>query len=371
MSISNSHRLLMTGTRIGLALVAVAVCTIAVWSIASRAPVARAQSRPSRVTVTRLVDNPLVTVAAPGVGDNVNGPAVIRVPDWVEKPLGRYYMYFAHHMGVHIRLAYADRPSGPWRVYEPGVLNVRDTAFFRPQPDPPEALEDFYTHVASPEVLIDDERKRLILWFHGWSTHGQRWPADPVAAREWARRGGFGQFTQAAESSDGLRFTVQPAISRTSYLRVFSHDGWYYGMSRLGLLSRARDPLAVFESGPNPFRGSPYANRVRHVGLVKRQSRLHVFFTGIGDAPERVLVSTVDLAGDWATWKASEPTDVLRPEAPYECPELPNAPSEGGDIKGRARQTRDPFVFDDRGQLYLFYTICGEQGIAAGRMTID
>jgi hypothetical protein len=29
--------------------------------------------------------------------------------------------------------------------------------------------------------------------------------------------------------------------------------------------------------------------------------------------------------------------DGLRPEAPYECPSLPNAPSEAGDVKGLAR----------------------------------
>jgi hypothetical protein len=33
---------------------------------------------------------------------------------------------------------------------------VSETAFFRPQPDPPENLENFYTHVASPEVVIDE-----------------------------------------------------------------------------------------------------------------------------------------------------------------------------------------------------------------------
>jgi hypothetical protein len=39
---------------------------------------------------------------------NINWPSLIRVPDWVEDPLGRYYLYFSHHKGNHIRLAYAD-----------------------------------------------------------------------------------------------------------------------------------------------------------------------------------------------------------------------------------------------------------------------
>ena len=94
-----------------------------------------------RVRVDRLVDHPIIGPDLhPSIGVNIQGPSLIRVPDWVERPLGRYYMYFANHMGTFIRLAYADAVTGPWRIYEPGVLHVRDTAFFRPQPDPQETL---------------------------------------------------------------------------------------------------------------------------------------------------------------------------------------------------------------------------------------
>ena len=65
------------------------------------------------VTATRLSQNPLITVdTSPSLGGNVNGPTVIRVPDWIDRPLGRYYMYFANHMGEFIRLAYADAITG-------------------------------------------------------------------------------------------------------------------------------------------------------------------------------------------------------------------------------------------------------------------
>ena len=36
----------------------------------------------------------------------------------------RYYLYFAHHKGSYIRLAYGDAVAGPWTVYEPGVLSL-------------------------------------------------------------------------------------------------------------------------------------------------------------------------------------------------------------------------------------------------------
>jgi hypothetical protein len=323
------------------------------------------------ITASRLSTNPLITVdTSPSLGGNVNGPTVIRVPAFVEHPLGRYYMYFANHMGTFVRLAYSDAIAGPWHVYEPGVLDVHDTAFFRPQPDPPETRADFYTHVASPEIWVDTSRRRIVLWVHGWWTNGERWPSDPAQARAWATRNRYGQFTQAAESSDGLHFEVRAPITRTSYVRVFQRDGYFYAVSRLGQLSRTRDPLASFEAGPNPFRDGAYANRVRHVGLVVRGDRLYVFFTGIRDAPERVLLSTIDLSGDWTTWKASPPIEVLKPEASYECTDLPNAPSDAGDVEEPVRQIRDPFVFEEDRKAFLFYSTCGEQGIAAAAIDL-
>jgi len=324
----------------------------------------------AQIKVARFKQNPLITPrTSRSLGTNVNGPTVIRVPDWVQRPLGRYYMYFGNHMGEFIRLAYADDLAGPWKIHEPGVLQVRDTAMFRPGPDPKETLEDFYTHIASPEILIDRGQRRLVMWFHGWWTKGERWPADPAAARAWAQKNGYSQFTQAAMSTDGLQFDVEPAITRTPYLRVFQHDGYYYGVSRLGRLSRSKDPLASFELGPNPFRDGPYAGRIRHVALMLRGSRLYVFFTAIGDTPERVMLSTIDLAGEWTTWRASAAIDVIQPETAYECTNLFNQPSEAGDIAIPVRQIRDPFLFEEGGRAYLFYSICGEQGIAAGEIT--
>jgi hypothetical protein len=335
-------------------------------------PVAAQTRAVVAVKATRLPQNPLITTrSSASLGDNINNPTVIRVPAWIDRPLGRYYMYFAHHMGAHIRLAYADAVTGPWRIHDPGVLRVRDTAFYRPQPDPPENLENFYTHVASPEIYVDDAQRRLVLWFHGWWTEGAMWPVGESAARTWARQHNYGQYTQTATSRDGVQFEALPAITRVSYLRVFPHDGAYYGMARLGVFLRATDPLAAFEVGPNPFRDSPYANRVRHVAVLKKGSTLYAFFTAIGDAPERIMLSTIELAGDWTTWTASPAMEILRPEASYECPSLPVAPSAGGDVKEPVNQLRDPGLFEENGRTYLFYAFCGEQGIAAAELSFQ
>lgn len=343
------------------------------WGCAALAVLVMGSSAASAqdLAVRRFAQNPLITVSSsPTLGGNVNGPTVIRVPAWLPNPLGRYYMYFANHMGDFIRLAYADRVTGPWTIHEPGVLHVRDTAFYREQPDPKETIADFYTHVASPEILIDTGAKRLVMWVHGWWTSGERWPASLPEARTWARQKGYGQYTQAALSADGLHFSTQPAITKTSYLRVFPRGASFYGVSRLGTVSRSADPLGTFEPGPSLFHDTAFAGRVRHVGLVLRGGRLFVFFTAIGDAPERVLMSTVDLSADWMSWRASAPVAVVAPEAAYECATLPNVPSTAGDIDEPARQIRDPFVFEDEGRTYLFYSTCGEQGIAAAEITL-
>jgi len=327
--------------------------------------------RGADVRAVRFQQNPLITLAmSPSLGDNANGPTVIRVPSWVNRPLGRYYMYFAHHKGLFIRLAYADSLRGPWKIHEPGVMRVEDTAFHRPQPDPVDGPPGAYTHVASPEVYVDDRRQRIVLWVHGMWTEGQRWPERRADAAAWLRQRGYAQYTQVADSADGLAFRLHPAITRQTYLRVFRHRDEFYGMARLGQLLRAKDPLESFELGDSPFRDSPYAGRVRHVALLEDRGLLSVFFSAIGDAPERILHTTIDLSGDWRQWTIGEVSVVLTPQASYECLDLANEPSEVGEIDHPARQLRDPAVFREDGKTYLFYTFCGEQGVAGAEVNL-
>src|SRR5262249_17714167 len=77
--------------------------------------------------ITRLAQQPIIRPHMDDrMGDNINGPSLIRVPDWVEKPLGRYYLYFAHHDGRYIRLAYSDDLLGPWTMHRKGALPLHD-----------------------------------------------------------------------------------------------------------------------------------------------------------------------------------------------------------------------------------------------------
>jgi hypothetical protein len=132
-------------------------------------------------------------------------------------------------------------------------------------------------------------------------------------------------------------------------------------------VGRADDPLKPFEPGPNPFGATGY--RVRHVGLVLRGDMLYVFFSVIGDAPERILLSTIALTDNWKDWKASRAQEVIAPKEKYDCVDLPKVPSKAGESEGPENALRDPFVIEDGGKSILFYSYCGEQGLAAADVT--
>jgi hypothetical protein len=156
---------------------------------------------------------------------------------------------------------------------------------------------------------------------------------------------------------------------QTSYSRLFRWRNTWYDRGRLGVLGRASDLLARFDPGPNPFEGGNWAGRVRHVAPVVRGDKLYVFFSGIGDAPERILLSTIALTSDWSTWRASPPVEVLRPLTAYECTDIPITPSKAGEAEGSEHALRDPGVIEEKGRVILFYSYCAEQGIAAADVT--
>ena len=104
---------------------------------------------------------------------------------------------------------------------------------------------------------------------------------------------------------------------------------------------------------------------MRHSALQQCGDTLRIFWTRVGDAPERILCSTVDLTVDWMHWRASPPVEALRPETVWEGAELSVEPSLRGAINGPVNQLRDPCIFADTdGTTYLLYAVAGESGIA-------
>lgn len=304
------------------------------------------------------------------MGANVQGPSMIRVPDWVEGALGRYYLYFADHKGSYIRLAYADAPEGPWRMHEPGSLDLRDSLFPTTPAERP-ATEDggeafdrlpggateaapgllsaeaeaSHPHIASPDVHVDHANRRIVMYLHGlvaWKT----------------------QRTRAAVSADGIAFAARPELFGPSYFRVFRHGGAHYALAMPGILFRSAEGLSGFERGPSLF--NPLQ---RHTAVLVRDDVLHVFWTQVGDVPERILHSRIPLRGDWRDWRVEGlPEEVLRPEEAWEGDGLPLAPSVRGAVNLPVNQLRDPAVFEEDGRTYLLYAVQGEAGIAIAEL---
>jgi hypothetical protein len=128
--------------------------------------------------------------------------------------------------------------------------------------------------------------------------------------------------SSVATSPDGIDFTALPEVLGRSYMRAFKHDGMTYVLAMPGQLYRSKDGFQAFEPGPNLF--NP---RMRHSALLKRHSDLWVFWTQVGDMPERILVSRIDLSEDWRSWRESAAVEVLRPERIWEGANAPLIPS--------------------------------------------
>ena len=321
------------------------------------------------VKVQRLVDQPIIAPDLhPSIGLNIQGPSLISVPDWITDRLGAYYLYFADHKGSYIRLAYAKSLVGPWTIHPPGSLQLVQSGFLTEPPSAtPEQLAEFEArwrrrgqpmshdmqleattpHIASPDVHVDRKERRIVMYFHG---------LDDVAT----------QVTRVATSQNGIDFVAQPEILGRPYFRVFRHESVTYALAMPGQLYRSRDGFHAFEAGPILF--NP---RMRHSAVLRREGRLWVFWTEVGEAPERILLSRIDLSSDWYNWRDGEPVEILRPERGWEGADAPLVPSVRSTAYGHVNQLRDPAIFEEDGRILLLYAVAGESGIAIAELFID
>jgi hypothetical protein len=305
----------------------------------------------SNVWVGRLKGNPIIrpTMLPANDGDNINGPSLIRIPAWINSRLAKYYLYFAHHRGKYIRLAYADDVTGPWTVYEPGTLRLENAAR--------DCLGNpawaCHRHVASPDVHVDDQAREIRMYFHGAVYVG----GPPQIWRSYQ------QLSFVATSKDGLHFAVRPDRLGNPYFRVFEWNGAYYALGMPGVFYRSADGLQGFVQGPTLFTAD-----MRHSAVKVDGHTLQVFYSVVGENPERILVSTIDLSRPWTEWEASRPLVVLKPEMDWEGAALPAKPSVRGPAPGPVRQLRDPAIFVEAGRTYLLYSVAGESGVAIGEV---
>ena len=319
--------------------------------------------------VQRLLDGPIISAGLhPSIGVNIQGPSMIRAPDWIEGRLGDYYLYFADHKGRYIRLAYADNLLGPWRIHPPGSLQLEGSCFLTEPPKvTPEQVAQFEArlkqsgvvishdllseittpHIASPDVHVDQPGRRIVMYFHG---------LDGVGT----------QVTRVATSQNGIDFNAHPEVLGRPYMRAFEHDGMTYAMAMPGQFYRSKDGMHGFESGSHLFNPN-----MRHSAVMKRCGELWVFWTQVGETPERILLSRIDLTGDWDSWKERAPVEILRPERSWEGADAPLVPSVRSTAYGQVNQLRDPAIFEENGRVYLLYAVAGESGIAIAEVLMD
>jgi len=323
----------------------------------------------SSVKITRVLEKPIIGPDLhPSIGVNIQGPSLIRVPDWIQNPLGNYYLYFADHKGLYIRLAYADELTGPWKIHTPGSLRI-EHSYFAPTPPPISdeqlaeltaarrgvsglgspvshdlALEFTLPHIASPDVHVDNENQRIVMYYHGLE-------------------GPAFQHSRVATSEDGIDFFAREENIGRSYFRAFKHENMTYALAMPGQFYRSEDGFTNFEEGPRLF-----VPNMRHSAVIVRDDHLYVFWTRVGDAPESIMLSTIDLRKNWMDWEESEEVVLLKPEFEWEGANAPIEPSVRSTAYGQVNQLRDPALYVEDGNLYLLYAVAGESGIALARV---
>ena len=238
----------------------------------------RIDGRPDTAALDPLIDESTFTSA--GISDsrfnaggslpgNINGPSVIRVRDWIPaservNPDANYYMYFAHHVGRDIRLAWSDSLTGDWNLFNAGgntpdrawgvngnntgtetprsgVLSLSNgnTGNNRVESNGGNNLIAANGHIASPDVHVDHVNQRIAVYYHAPYTEiaGQN---TFVATSRYGLN--FNATHQGGESGvDGGNnsFGVRSVVPGGGYIRTFEVGGQTFAFSNLNELWKA------------------------------------------------------------------------------------------------------------------------------------
>ena len=178
---------------------------------------------------------------AGSVGGNINGPSIIRVPDWIPiservHPSAKYYLYFGNHRGQDIRMAWSDSLTGTWTLFNAsggsGDLNTdrawgvngNNTGTQTPLHGVLTMVggrltsltnSDFVVgdHIASPEVIVDNVNQRLAMNFHG-TTQFLAQPGQGMGQRSFVTTSKYGlDFNPANGGSVSTTMTFAEVIA--------------------------------------------------------------------------------------------------------------------------------------------------------------
>ena len=265
-------------------------------------------------------------------GDNINGPSLIKVPSWVKNPIAKYYLYFGHHQGIYIRMAYSDNIEGPWTLYSKGTLQLSDTSCGN--------------HIASPDVHIDEENKRIVMYYHGDTKDGQK--------------------TFVSFSDDGLNFNSIDKPKGKFYFRVFRYNNKFYSIAK-----NDNENAVVYKSDTWDGEFEPIfnlINKIRHSAVYVKNDVLYLFYTLVGEVREKIYLTKIKLQDDHSKWEPISVQMIMKPERDYEGNNLTKVPSNFGSVYEKVNQLRDPCVYEEDDKLYLLYSTAGESGIGLSRL---
>ena len=236
----------------------------------------RIDGRPNTPSLDPLIDESTFnavgvisrTNAGGNLAGNINGPSVIRVPDWIPaservNPNAVYYMYFAHHVGFNIRLAWAESLNGEWRLFNTGnapdrawgvngnntgtqtprtgvlSLSSGNTGNNRVESNGGSNLIAANGHIASPDVHVDNVNQRILMYYHAPYTeiNGQN---TFIATSKYGLN--FNATHQGGESGvdlGGNPFGVRSVVPGGGYVRTFIISGQTFAFSNINELWRA------------------------------------------------------------------------------------------------------------------------------------
>jgi hypothetical protein len=241
--------------------------------------------------------------------DNINGPVVFKRPNFY--PSGsEWIMYFGHHNGDGIRVAESE-DLFRWRVLDRVILHVNETPG--------------YGHVASPEVVVLNDH--LELYYH-------------------CKYKDF-QYTFKAITQDGQNWEYDREVQGCFYFRLI---GSSYAIAKYknngGIWYKKTNDKFVERGRLLP--------RMRHCCYCDGV----LYWSEIGDMPEVIYRGRLNLID----FTISNKEKIVIPSESYEITDLLK-PSQPGASVG-VTEVRDPYVVQNDGRTFIYYTVRGEEAIA-------
>ena len=259
----------------------------------------------------------------------------------------------------HSSLLPGDLFKGPWK----------ETALVLP----PFTEKCMHKGIFSPDIIKHNDIYIMFAHTHRYGCRGQpQQPTNVLTSRDlrhwdWVDHPNKSNNTKEPPPSSYF------ASKDTFYIKVFEYDGKHYAIGKSREDKVGSMVLLYTESlSSAPFqRIRKLARGVRHVSLHRKQDTLYVFFTLIGDMPERILLGTIDLSSPQSQWRMLPGPIILRPTNHNST----LSPSKKGSAPCHpVQELRDPeFIPDDDEDITelkgtLFYTLRGEQAIGASHI---